>query len=197
MIFEQLKKETSLQHHETEKFNDASKILDHSITLEEYKQLLITNYGSYKGLESIIVAQKELLNNTQVASFASAKNTDRIVTDLKELGINPETIEVPAVNFTVSSKMHLIGFMYVIEGSMMGGMLISKNMLKCDSLEGIPVQKFFNRDVQDTLGYWKEFKAAVENETYSETEIAEAVAAANAAFTYFKEVHFYYKEKVA
>ncbi|SFU64590.1 heme oxygenase [Pustulibacterium marinum] len=191
IIFDQLKDKTTALHQEAEKYNDASKVLDHSISKEDYKQLLITNYSSYKGLEEYLVKHKLLLSE-ELQQFASYKNSDRLEEDLKYFDVNVETIERPIFDFQNPSKSSLIGVLYVMEGSMMGGMMISKNLLKCDSLTELPTQCFFNRDVQDILKYWNDFKNAVAINTYTSDEIDEAIAGANKAFAYFKEVHLFY-----
>lgn len=193
MIFDHLKKSTQELHNEAEVYNDASKVLDNSITVEEYKDLLITNYGSYKPLENFIADNNDVLNN-RFSSFAEFHKSNRIEKDLKCLGIISADLELPIFKPNMVTLSYLLGIIYVMEGSMMGGLMISKQMQKCEHLTTLPDQKFFNREVTQTLERWNGFKEKVEDiENQINTE--EITSGANDAFAFFKKAHIFYSEK--
>lgn len=193
MIFEQLKLQTKQAHNEAEAYNDADKILKHTCTKAEYIEILQINYASYKPLEDVVVNHIDVLPE-HVKPFATHQKSNRIVNDLELLNQN-DAISYPETNFTTIDVPTLVGIMYVMEGSMMGGLLISKALLQCKALE-LPTQEFFNRNVQDTLAHWQNFKTEVEKISFTEEEIDIAVKAANNAFLYFKEAHLYRKEHI-
>lgn len=193
MIFKELKEQTQLLHEEAEKYNDAFKVINHNISLPDYKELLLINYGSYQPVEKCINAHRTLLPE-ELKEFAWYHKSDRITKDLEFFDNDVQDVELLEFDVTVASAEHLIGMMYVLEGSMMGGLVISKHVSKCPLLHHIPEQLFFNREVEATLSRWSRFKAAVEKRDYTKTQIAQAVMAANKTFSFFKEVHIHHKQ---
>lgn len=193
MILKELKEKTQELHNEAERYNDARKVIDHTITLEEYKHLLITNYGSYKPIEEFISLHRNLLPEN-LKEFATFHKSDSITNDLMDLEVDYSKEPILSFEASIDSSSYLIGLMYVLEGSMMGGLMISKQLAKCPHLSMLPKQHFFSRDVEATLGRWEHFKEVVSAFNYTPQEIKTAIDAANTAFSFFKETHIYHKK---
>ncbi|WP_028374808.1 biliverdin-producing heme oxygenase [Leeuwenhoekiella sp. MAR_2009_132] len=184
MILKQLKTRTATLHKETEENNLAKYILDHSITIEQYQSLLTQNYKAYVTLSELSEKHMKLIDD-DLKTFADAQKSEALKRDLKQLNVAiPEKInlEIPE-NI---SPFFLLGVLYVAEGSMMGGLLIRKNLEACTNLKCIEDHHFFGKSAPEVLNRWKSFTEAVETKTYTDAEIDEAVSGANFAFSVFK-----------
>lgn len=175
MMIEKLREETRLLHEEIEKENPANLIMDHSITLEIYKLLLLKNYVAYRSVENAI---SEYLPVMQTKKYLELEK------DLKALNIPFSEIPVSA-EFSCNSKPEAFGAAYVIEGSALGGMLLARNLKKCSMLEEVEEFHFFSGH-KDNLQSWKSFKNALAEQDFSEEEIGLGVEKAKETFSFFK-----------
>ena len=60
-MLQTLREQTATLHKEIEKDNTAGLIMDHSITLEEYKLLLLQNYLAYKIVEDEMMYRVDVI----------------------------------------------------------------------------------------------------------------------------------------
>ncbi|WP_344930872.1 biliverdin-producing heme oxygenase [Aquimarina addita] len=184
-ILEILKAGTALSHQEAEKKNLAKKIIDHTISLEEYKKLLFINWKAYRSIEQYLYQNKHILPN-ELTSLVSYDKSNRLQKDLNALGVLLDHSQENSISCPENSSVDsLIGFLYVIEGSMLGGMLIAKHISQCPSLEHIRNPYFFSGKSKDQMKNWKEFCMYLNNQKYTESNIQKALDAANKAFTFF------------
>ena len=182
MILKHLKEKTTVLHEETEKDNLAKYIIDHSITPVQYQNLLEQNYRAYKTVENLLACNSNQLPD-DLKVFSKPVKSEALAQDLKQLGAGlPEVLERPVTH----QLAYLVGLAYVIEGSMMGGLLIRKNLESCTNLPAGLKHHFFGKKPQEVLQRWKAFTAAVEEQIFSEAQLAKALAGANFAFTVFK-----------
>ncbi|MFI8379951.1 biliverdin-producing heme oxygenase [Leeuwenhoekiella sp. NPDC079379] len=185
MILKQLKTRTATLHKETEEDNLAKYILDHSITTNQYQSLLVQNFKAYATLSELSEEYAELVPSN-LKKFADAQKTEALKRDLNQLDalvLDKLTIKIPQ---SISSSF-MLGMIYVAEGSMMGGLLIRKNLEACSNLEHIKKHHFFGKSAPDVLNRWKSFTEAVDTQSYTDVEIDDAVAGANFAFSVFKQ----------
>ncbi|HBO29208.1 MAG TPA: hypothetical protein DD462_05380 [Leeuwenhoekiella sp.] len=79
----------------------------------------------------------------------------------------------------------------MVEGSMMGGLLIRKKLESCEHLKDKTTHNFFGKSAPEVMQRWKNFTGAVEAKPYSEQEHQDAVDGAHAAFMIFKDSYSY------
>ncbi|MDR5590537.1 biliverdin-producing heme oxygenase [Christiangramia sp. SM2212] len=173
-ILNSLREKTRILHEEIEKDNIAGKIMDHSISLDEYKLLLFQNYVAYKSSES------------EIARFLpdySMDKTLRLEKDLKNLGVTDLDLEL---DFNCDTVAEAIGAAYVVEGSAMGGMLIGKEIRNCDTLKSVGDQYFFSGDRSSMAG-WNQFLKYLRSRDFNSEEISAATKKAKQTFLLFKE----------
>ncbi|MFI2741878.1 biliverdin-producing heme oxygenase [Zhouia sp. PK063] len=188
MILQRLRAETAQQHEETEAENLASKIIDHSISLAEYKVLILQNYVTYMALENVItpVLQEHLL--TDESQFLSHEKSEQLALDLKVLhmGSNYPTqeLQLPQIN----NLAQALGALYVIEGSMLGGMMIGEHLPKCEALKEITAFHFFTKDKKEVAERWRNFCSMIRSENLSDKEIEEVIESAKNTFAFFSQV---------
>lgn len=178
MILERLREETKELHREIEKGNLAELILSHTITREQYQLLLLQNYTAY------------LVTEAEISGFLDgfeAEKHKQLQLDLDNENIDYSSAEEFKTYFSINNKAEAIGAAYVVEGSALGGMMISKQLENCPSLSEIKVHHFFNGKRQNING-WKEFCKFVKRGKFSPLEEEQAVKKAKETFEFFGRV---------
>ena len=172
-MLDRLREETAELHKSLEKDNLANKIITHSITLEEYKNLLFQNFIAYK------IAEAEIAKYLPLKTEKTAK----LRTDLNSLRVNNLDFQL---DFFCNNEAEAIGAAYVIEGSAMGGMLIGKEIHNCPALNGILDQQFFSGK-RDSMKGWNQFLKFLRSKDFSESEIETAARKAKETFLLFEK----------
>ena len=177
-MINKLRNATQDLHREIEKDNLAGLITSHNIEMEDYKLLLLQNYTAYKITEAEIA---EFL-----PGFKPVKSS-YLEKDLKNLNINTTHDPSFANDFKIKNKAEAYGAAYVVEGSALGGMMISKEIKNCENLSGIPEQHFFNGNRRNVKG-WNQFLKELRNTNFSEEEENQAIEKAKETFNFFGKV---------
>ncbi|WP_378186577.1 biliverdin-producing heme oxygenase [Aquimarina sp. W85] len=189
-----LKEKTAALHQEVERLNDAGLIMNHTINVTAYKNLLLENLCAYLTIEKYISDHTTLLPS-DMQSFVSMKKSEALRKDLAQIRTESE---VNVLTLTeIPSQMQLIGMLYVIEGSMLGGMMISKQLPHCNALSTINEHHFFGGDNKAHVARWKSFCAIIEANKFTDKAINEAVKGAHTAFNIFKQAYYKAPVKVA
>jgi len=181
-----LKLETQKLHKQVEMSYLSKSILDHSITLNQYKQLLIHNYFCYKIVEQELVKKRELVDK-ELGLFISFEKSEKLLNDIHS--IDPQFDLNLKIPFHVNSEFEIMGALYVIEGSMLGGSLINKHIKQCKYLETIPPQQFFNRNAKQVIKRWKLFTHYINTKAVTNKGKTEAVLLAKNTFELFDKVY--------
>lgn len=176
-MIEKLRNETRVLHEEIEQENLANRIMEHTINNEEYKLLLLQNFFAYRSVENAIF---ECLPEMRPEKYL------RLEKDLKALEISFSEISFTS-NFSCDNEAEAFGAAYVVEGSALGGLLIAKNLKKCNELKDVEEFHFFNGD-KNQLESWKGFKNALAARDFSEEEKQLAVNKAKETFMFFKKI---------
>lgn len=175
MMIQRFKEATAELHKEIEGENLARFIMDHNIDRETYELLLLQNYMAYKKTELEI---RKFISGYQGTKFL------QLETDLLNMGIE---LQETSHAFSCENKAEAYGAAYVVEGSALGGMVISRNIQKCENLAALPKQEFFNGDRQN-LKAWENFKISLSEQNFSNEEIAAATKKAKETFEFFGKV---------
>lgn len=171
-----LREGTAQLHKRLEENNLANKIMDHSISLEEYKFLLYQNYLAYSSVEPKIAA---FLPEQKLGKAENIKQ------DLYNLNVKLfEGAEV--FDFSCQNEAEAIGAAYVLEGSAMGGLMIGKELQECEIASILPEQLFFSGKRESATGF-NQFLKMLRNRNFSEKEIDLAVSKAVETFKLFEK----------
>ncbi len=156
-LSELLKEKTTSIHEETEKANLARKIIDHSISLDEYKTLLKQNYCAHFKVHR---AAKEYIEESKDASFSLFSIEEKLAQLRMDMGFQKMVIPLLSESeVSINSIAELAGALYVLEGASLGQMLISRHIVQCSSIN--KSTHFFFADPNRTaiLNNWKRFKS--------------------------------------
>lgn len=177
-MMNKLRVETRELHEEIEKDNLAGLIISNKIEMEEYKLLLLQNYIAYKITETEIAKHLHNFNTTK---------SEQLQQDLEALEVDYSLEGKYLEEFSCKNKAEAIGAAYVVEGSALGGMLISRQLKNCANLANIERHHFFNGN-KDNLKSWKDFSKEIDTTTLSPEEEAKAVEMAKETFRFFGKV---------
>jgi len=170
-----LREATKELHENLEKENLAVKIISNKISLEEYKLLLLQNYIAYK------ISEKEI--SKFIPGYQSDKS-EQLAADLQNLNVDTSLTHAFIDKFKISSYEEALGAAYVVMGSALGGVYISKEIPNCASLAGISNPYFFNGN-RDGVKSWNTFVKELKAEDFSESQIIEASQKAKETFQFF------------
>ncbi len=165
-------------HEQIEKENQAKKIMDHSIDLEEYKLLLLQNFIAYRTVENEI--------SRHIPEYKSSKH-QQLEKDLNALDVDFSVALEFGSGFICNNYIEALGAAYVVEGSALGGMVISKELKACPNLKGLEDQHFFSGK-RDNLKSWNRFKKELNSREFSEEEKEQASEKAQDTFRFFEDI---------
>ena len=180
-IMAQLKEKTRHQHEQTEGEVD---LMRDDFTIEEYRDLLKRFYSFYKPYEEKV--RDAIQANPIELDYSKRQNTPRIVEDLRALGMSDA--EISEIETTddlpqLDSKERIYGSLYVIEGSNLGGQIISRHLKQhFDGLDESNGIAFFSGYGKETGPMWKAFGATVTEFAENGGNEDEIIAGANETF---------------
>lgn len=124
------------------------------LSKEEYIELLKKMAGFISNIEQIIKTYKEEFEKHNLNDIEKrVEKTQWLKDDLKELGIEFSSKKIEFN--TLSSFSSVVGALYVLEGSTMGGMQIVK-MMKKNTQEDLPTN-YYQSYKQETMPMWMAF----------------------------------------
>jgi len=174
-MLNKLRDATNTLHTEIEEGNLAGDIMSHTISLENYKLLLLQNFIAYN------VVDREIAKF--IPEFSSNK-ANRLQEDLSNLKVDTSIYKEFEDQFSIDSIAEAWGAWYVVEGSVLGGMMISKELIHCELLSNIEKHYFFNGDRSSVEG-WRSFGKGLKQVAFTEAEELAAINKAKETFKFF------------
>lgn len=170
-----LKQETAVSHVHTE--NILSPRLASIHSFDDYAAILKTFFGYFHPLESMI---RFYITPGILEDIDERRNSSFITNDLKAIGYSTEPLAFCTQLPKINSSLAALGAMYVLEGSTLGGRMISRMLMK-NTL--VPFSNsnlhFFNGYKDETGKKWTSFLAVLEEHAEGVDAI---VSAANETF---------------
>jgi len=110
------------------------------------------------------------------------RKTSRLSNDLQALEY-PVAAELCKDRPAINNRMHALGCLYVMEGSLLGGLVIKQIINK--NCHDIPAEafSFFSGYGDNTINYWKTFVAEMNQSIKSERDLNDAIEGARATFS--------------
>jgi heme oxygenase (biliverdin-IX-beta and delta-forming) len=183
MLMSRFKAETQHLHQQLSQQRSATDMLSNTITREEYVGFLARFCGIYQPLETLIMAAPEW-QHVDFDARARCK-AHHLYSDLVTLGYTPEdfrTLPLCTDLPTIQHFAHVIGCMYVLEGSTLGGQLITRHMRSRFGFDETHGCRFFSSYGAQLGPMWKAFGAFVETQAHDQAFCDAAVAAASDTF---------------
>lgn len=182
MLTEKIKAATQHYHQETEKILVGK--MKSMRSAGDYAHILQLFYGYFGGLELLI---DQYINTQNLPDHNERRKTAALATDLANLGsVLPQkaiNTELPKIN----NALQAFGALYVIEGSTLGGKIISKMVQQHLGMNDGKGLSFFNGYGDETGKKWKSFQQILNEIAPSQTEQDEVIDAANNTFEKFRD----------
>lgn len=151
---EQLRKETAEDHDQIEQNDYAKAIMNQTLTTADYQAYLEKFYGFILPIEQKI-AQLDGVQELGIDMKHRAKSP-LLEQDLAFISSSRQQVPICDEVPEIASTEQLLGYLYVIEGSTLGGQIITRKLREHLSLEPGAGLTYFNAYGQDTRTQWKE-----------------------------------------
>ncbi|AZQ43256.1 biliverdin-producing heme oxygenase [Nonlabens ponticola] len=171
-ILNRLREETRPAHIDLEQVSGAHRIMDHSITLSQYKKLLQANYHAYAKAESHLSSSQ----NNSIAAW--------ILADLQAIDPTFTPRSYKPQSATIENQL---GIKYVIEGSLLGGAMIAQHIKQCEHLAHLPDQQFYAAGTPQRAMRWRQFMKEMKAVDFSKEQQDKIVNQANETFNWFAQ----------
>ncbi len=187
MITDRLKTETRPYHDNMERVGFSDKIMNGSLNLEEYKLLIRNNYIMNSIIEKAVSALPEFVNLKEL-NFEGRKKNHLLERDLDVLGLNKAELDALDYSMSFDNLSQALGAFYVMEGSTLGGSVISRHLAKNPNLASVPEYNFYGC-YGDMVGpNWKMFQGVLISHADSTEKEDQMVQAACDTFDYFRGI---------
>lgn len=187
-LFFQLKAQTKSLHDAVEAVAFANAIKNKTLQQQDYQILIQRNYSIHQALEHQFENALKQLEDSWLIGFYETKS-HLLKKDLQSLKAsipdNSKQTSLPC--FTNIAQ--LIGGLYVVEGSMLGGQIIGKLLKNNPYLQQISTFHFFQSNAEKTRQRWLTFIKKSQEESFSLNEIVVAVQSAKETFQFYERVY--------
>lgn len=185
-----LKEETQALHSALEQTQVSQQLMSPTLSRDTYLALLYAFYGAFAPLENAL--EKALKRHN--GSIAFHPRVPLAIEDIRY--ISGHSTDIPPVAPSSSQEPDLpslpaaLGVLYVLEGSRLGGKVISHQLGKTIGVTPIEGGRFFAGTGSGGLESWKAFRTYCEGYVKEHPEAAgEIIRSANATFHFIRE-HF-------
>ncbi|MCJ8210851.1 biliverdin-producing heme oxygenase [Mucilaginibacter sp. RS28] len=178
MLADVIKEQTTAHHQGLEK-----KIISRLKSLssaEDYINLLQLFYSYFGGLEDQINHQ---IDQSVLPDYEERRKTSSLSNDIQALGGNPASKAVNGALPEITTIPQAVGALYVIEGSTLGGSIISK--MVSDRLGLQDGLSFFNSYGSKATEMWERFKTYINTQAWQPAEEQAIIASAQNTFLKF------------
>ncbi|GAL85382.1 heme oxygenase [Sporocytophaga myxococcoides] len=183
MLLDKIKQQTAENHAAMENSNLMKPVMNRELNLESYRKILIKFYGFFQPLENSIHRFTDILN--YLPDLETRRKSSTIKEDLQRLGYKSEInlcTDLPEI--TTSSQA--MGCLYVMEGSTLGGRMISRIIKESLLIEMDSGVSFFSGYGEETGKKWKLFCEALKEYSLAANDDNTIINAANETFIKFK-----------
>mgnify|MGYP003871919305 CR=1 FL=1 len=183
MISKKLRAETQALHSALEA---RIPVMDPAFSPADYRRLLVRFYGYYLPLEARLVAWSQA--DARRIDYAERLKAPALERDLIALGETAETIaRLPrcAVLPALATEAEGLGCLYVVEGSTLGGQVITRQLQKSLGLAPESGDAFFSGYGAETGPRWKAFCSCLEEAAARLDQDDAIIAGANETFRTF------------
>ena len=150
--------------------------------LDDYIKLLQLFYSYFGAIEDRI---NLFIGSTELPDYLQRRKSESLATDLRSLnGTLPEKTALTDLP-EIKNYLQAFGAMYVMEGSTLGGLIISQMITKQLGIRDKGLL-FFQSYGEHLTTMWDSFRLTLNRQADNETDAQKVIAAADATFRQFK-----------
>lgn len=151
-------------------------------TPQDYIKVLDLFYSYFGGLEKKI----EEVGNLDIADYSERRKKEAIAADILSLGGTLPELTPDQFLPEIDSRLKALGALYVMEGSTLGGLYISKMIANQLGEQVSTALSFFDGYGEQTAAMWDAFKSHLDAEVSEPRDQAEVIQSANETFLHFR-----------
>ena len=188
-LLKQLKAETQDNHNRIEKVSCMKRLFAKDYTINEYRACLERMFGFYDAIEPIIY---HYLGDQLRASFKFRSKIEPLKQDLTQLGLSQRDIDMLPrcpMDTSINSLAQSLGVWYVLEGSTLGGQVISRHLGQQFGDSVMQPLRFHSGYGEQTRTYWMDFCQVIEAQIDFDDnqKVHEIVGSAKLTFDYLTD----------
>lgn len=182
MLMQALKTETRALHEHVERNPRMAQLMTPTLTRKAYQDVLERMLGLHEPLEAHLAAHASDL--PEGLNLVARRKTNWLITDLKALGYSDDRVAaLPRWGgWLPSSAAEMLGCLYVLEGSTLGGKIISKQIRRTLGISSNSGLRFFTSYGDDLGPMWKAFGNVVNAYGHHAESKAAVIKGASATF---------------
>ena len=186
MLQETLKQATQQNHNELEQLMYVHEIMSGTLSVQQYKEILTTNYIVHKTFEDELYSSVSL-QLTQQPNLDKRRKLDALIADMQEMQIELPSIEDSENISFGKNDAEILGALYVLEGATLGGSVIVKRLKTNPNFAALnPGFHYYQVYGAELIPYWKSF-CEILNQQPQET-FEQSITGAKKMFEYIAEV---------
>lgn len=184
-LMDLLKRDCKQRHSHIRTGDYAARIMGHSLSIEDYKVLLLANLWFHSYMEERI---NLYLPDTwkEIIEWPARGKSDYAKQDLQGLGVDTDSIPCPLMPEQIMGLWEALGALYVAEGTAIGGALIKKNLLKSELADSIHPISFYGCYGNRLSYLWKSFEGFMHEVEAYKTEKLKSVNTALNMFNLYE-----------
>lgn len=182
MILQKLKTETKIQHEELERVVN---IMDQMFNMDDYRSLLGRFYRYYRSFEKKLpVARLKAVG----FDYEPRHKLPALASDLENLGVADHSNIYHAFDAVpdISTESKAFGSLYVVEGSTLGGQVITRHLKQHLDITSENGGAFFNSYGPNVGPMWKQFGESVTKFSEDRDSDDEIIQSARDTFESFR-----------
>lgn len=183
MIMQALKEQTREAHNQVEEVSYSSNIMDGSLNLKQYTTIIVANYIFNNAVEDVAYPLLESIDMADRFEIAARRKTALLKADLSHLGVNVDSVDTFYAQ--MPSAEIALGYLYVAEGSTLGGAVIARALAKNKNLETVKTYNFYGCYGDNVGNMWKNFIIAMESSAPRLNNNEAILAGGRSAFDFF------------
>lgn len=181
MLTEKIKEATLAYHQETEKI--LTQRLKNMRSVQDYIAVLSIFYGYFGGLEK---QTDQYISSENLLDHQERRKAAALAADINMLGGQLPNQADGGHLPIIANELQAFGALYVMEGSTLGGKMISKMVQQHLGLQNGDGTRFFSSYGEKTGQKWTDFKAALNAIAANDIEEEIVINAANDTFNKLK-----------
>lgn len=181
MIMQRLRAETKVTHQNLEKL--LIPYIKSANSGDSYLKLLSLFYGYFKPVEQQI---EQYIDSSFLPDFDERRKSHTIIKDIQSVNAGKELPMICSDLPSINGRYEALGALYVLEGSTLGGQVISKMLKNSLGFENNDSLAFFSGYGDDTENRWAIFSDIMNKHVVGPTTQNETVSGANETFIKFR-----------
>lgn len=160
MVLHKLKSETEYYHKLVESSGLMAPITSDKLSIDQYLHILKVFFGYFYPIEIALNQIPELF--IHLKDYPNRRKSESIIRDLSFLsGINSSALPICNDIPEIKNCSHAFGVIYVMEGSTLGGRMLTKLIQKQLGISADQGISFFNGYGEHTGEFWKRFQESI------------------------------------